>query len=389
MKRTPLTLIFVIALALTGALGFITWRGGGMHAALAPVATAVVRAKAERDVAAAFGKHRLNVLILGNQAEEGTADTIILAHFDLDRHTATLVSIPRDTWVRVPHHGSMKLNSVIGAGGAKLAAAVVRTMTGATIDATMVVAPEGAKQIVDAMGGVNIDVEKQMDYDDNYGDLHIHLKRGEQYLSGGQVLGYMRFRHDEQGDFGRMRRQQQVVRAIAHEMAQPAEWAKLTRLIALARKDVRTELSDAQLAALVETYRSVGADDLRTLTLPASYGWVGDTSVVYVDRRWARFVGQILCSPKAPPQDVVLVANATGLSDVDRVIVGALRGGGWNVATFVDEPAVFASEIVGSTPSADRLRHVFRIVKQRAGRATVLKIGTDLRPGAGGAVDIH
>jgi LCP family protein required for cell wall assembly len=336
-----------------------------------------------------FGKHRLNVLILGNQADEGTSDTLILCHLDLDRHTATLVSIPRDAWVRVPRHGAMKINSVIGAGGVKLAARVVTAMTGAKIDATMVVAPEGAKQLVDAMGGVNVDVEKTMDYDDYYGDLHIHLKKGEQFLSGGQVLGYMRFRHDEEGDFGRMRRQQQVLRVIAHEMTEPAQWAKLPRLIALARKDVQTRLSDKQLAALVETYRSVGPGDLRTLTLPASYGWVGDTSVVFVDRRWARFVGEILCSPQAPPQDVVLVANATGLSNVDNVIVGALRGGGWNVQTYVDEPAVFASEIVGSTLSADRLRHVFRIVKQRAGRATVLKLGRDLRPGAGRPVELH
>jgi LCP family protein required for cell wall assembly len=388
LKRTRLVVIIVAILAIAGAFGALAFRSG-VRTVLAPVATAVVRARASRDVAAAFGKHRLNILILGNQAEEGTSDTLILSHLDLDRHTATLVSIPRDAWVRVPHHGSMKINSVIGAGGAKLAARVVSAMTGATIDATMVVAPEGAKQLVDAMGGVNVDVEKTMDYDDNYGDLHIHLKKGEQFLSGGQVLGYMRFRHDEEGDFGRMRRQQQVVRVIAHEMAEPAQWAKLPRLIALARKDVQTQLTDKQLAALVETYRSVGSGDLRTLTLPASYGWVGDTSVVFVDRRWARFVGEILCSSKAPPQDVVLVANATGLSKVDKVIVGALRGGGWNVQTFVDEPTVFASEIVGSTPSADRLRHVFRIVKQRAGRATVLKLGSDLRPGAGRPIEIH
>ncbi len=350
--------------------------------ALAPVATAVVRAKANRDVSAAFGKHRLNVLILGNQGEEGTSDTIILSHLDLDRHTATLVSIPRDAWVTVAHHGSMKLNSVIGVGGAKLTAGVVSALTGATIDAAMVVSPEGAKQLVDGLGGVNIDVEKDMDYDDNYGDLHIHLKKGEQFLSGGQVLGYMRFRHDDEGDFGRMRRQQQVVRQIAHDMAQPAQWAKLPRLVALARKDVRTGLNDKQLTALVETYRSVGQDDLRTLTLPASYGWVGEASVVFIDPRWARFVGRILCSPRTPPQDVVLVANATGLTDVDKVIVGALRGGGWNVQTFVDVPTVFASEIVGSSPTAARLGHVFRIVKRRPGRQTVLKLGSDLRPGA-------
>lgn len=349
--------------------------------AVAPLTLAAMNAKAEQDVAAAFGgKRRLNVLVLGAQDEEGTSDTLILAHLDLDHHSATLVSIPRDTWVAVPGHGSMKLNSVLGTGGPKLSASIVGKLTGAPIDATMVIQPQGAKQLVDAMGGLNLNLEKSMDYDDNFGDLHIHLKAGEHYLTGGQVLEYMRFRHDEEGDFGRMRRQQQVVREIAHEMAQPGQWSKLPRLIALGRKDVQTGLSDKQLTALVEAYHSVAQDDVRTLTLPSRVGWVGDASVVFVDERWARFVGEILCSAKSPPQDVVLVANATGLTELDKVIVGALRGGGWNVQTFIDQPAIFASEIVGSSPTAERLERVFGIVNRRSGKATVIKLGTDLAP---------
>jgi LCP family protein required for cell wall assembly len=354
---------------------------GWLGHAVAPLTMAAANAKAQHDVAAAFGgKRRLNVLVLGNQEDEGTSDTIILAHLDLDHESATLVSIPRDTWVTVPGHGSMKINSVIGAGGSKLSADVVGKLTGARIDATMVVQPEGAKQLVDAMGGLNVNVERTMDYDDNYGDLHIHLKAGEQFLTGGQVLEYMRFRHDAEGDFGRMRRQQQILREMAHEMAGPAQWAKLPRLVALGRKDVKTALSDQQLTALVEAYHSVAQDDVRTLTLPSRVGWVGDASVVFVDERWAKFVGEILCSPKAPPQDVVLVANATGATELDKVIVGALRGGGWNVATFIDQPADYNSEIVGSSPTADRLERVFGIVNRRSGKATVIKLGTDLAP---------
>ncbi|MGP6157060.1 MAG: LCP family protein [Vulcanimicrobiaceae bacterium] len=354
---------------------------GWISHTVAPLTLAAENAKAQKDVAAAFGgKRRLNVLVLGNQDEEGTSDTMILAHLDLDRHTATLVSIPRDTWVAVDGHGSMKINSVIGAGGAKLSSAVVGKLTGAPIDATTVVQPDGAKQLVDAMGGLNVNIEKSMDYDDNYGDLHIHFKAGERYLTGGQVLEYMRFRHDAEGDFGRMRRQQQVVREIAHEMTQPGQWSKLPRLVALARKDVQTALNDQQLTALVEAYHSVAQDDVRTLTLPSRVGWVGDASVVFVDERWAKFVGEILCSPKAPPQDVVLVANATGLTQLDKVIVGALRGGGWNVQTFVDQPTRFTSEIEGSSPTADRLERVFGIVNRRSGKATVIKLGTDLAP---------
>lgn len=344
---------------------------------------AAIGAKAQGDVAASFGAHRLNVLVLGSQADEGTSDTMVLAHLDLDRHTATLVSIPRDTWVHVPHHGHMKINSAIGAGGPQLSAQVVSALVGAPIDATMVIRPEGAKQLVDAMGGLNVNVEHDMNYDDNWGNLHIHLKKGEHYLTGGQVIGYMRYRGDPDGDFGRMRRQQEVVREIAREMSRPSQWTKLPRLVELARQDVITKLNDKQLEALIEVYRSVDVDDVRTLTLPARVGNISDASVVFVDDRWAKLIGKLLFSRNAPPQDDVLVANASGDVGLDKTIVGALRGGGWNVQTFVDQKAVVDSELVGSNTTADELSRVLPPIKRREGKGTVLRIGTDLLPNQG------
>jgi len=284
-------------------------------------------AKVSVDVSSAFGKPRLNVLVLGYQKDEGLSDSVILAHLDLERHTMTLISIPRDTWVSVPNHGHMKINAAIAFGGAKSTAKVVAALTGAQIDATMVVEPQGAKQLVDAIGGLNVLVEKDMDYDDSYGNLHIHLKKGEHYLTGGQVAGYIRFRHDPEGDYGRMRRQQQVARELMHEIGQAGNWFKLPRLIALARTDLKTELTDKQLEALAELYRSVGPEDIRTLTLPSRTGSVGDASVVFVDERWAKIISSLVCSPKAPSQDIVLVANATGDGDFIKTVVGAPYAG--------------------------------------------------------------
>ena len=342
--------------------------------------SATLAAKARSDIAASFHATRLNVLVLGNQAEEGTSDTLILAHLDLDKLTATLVSIPRDTWVAVPHYGHMKINSVIGVGGPKLTAQIVSGLVGAPIDAIMVAQPEGAKQLVDAMGGLNVKVDTNMDYDDNWGNLHIHLKKGEQYLTGGQVLAYLRYRGDPDGDFSRMRRQQQVIREIVREMSRPSQWTKFPHLIELARKDVQTKLSGKQLEALIELYRSVNPDDVRALTLPSRTGSVGDASVVFVDTRWAKLLGSLLFSPKAPPQDEVLVANATGDVELDQTIIGALRGGGWNVQTFVDQKLGTDSEIVGSTAAAEELARALPPVKRRDGKSTVLKIGADLLP---------
>jgi polyisoprenyl-teichoic acid--peptidoglycan teichoic acid transferase len=334
---------------------------------------------AQHDIGSAFHRRRLNVLVVGDQADEATTDTIVLTHLDLDRRTGTLMSIPRDTWVDVPHHGHMKINSAFAFGGAAGTARAVTALTGVPIDATLAIDPRGAKQIVDALGGLNINVESDMNYDDNYGDLHIHLKKGEQFLSGGGVMQYMRFRHDAESDFGRMRRQQQVMREIVRELGQPQNWSKVPRLVALARADVKTSLSDTQLQALVELYRGVPPDNVRTLTLPSRPDTVGDASVVIVDDRWAHIIGALLFRRNEPPQDVVLVSNATGAAAFATTVVGALRGGGWNVATFIDEPAKKLSEVVGTSAAATVLGKTFALTP-RKGSATILRLGVDALP---------
>jgi len=361
--------IFVLAVA----LGLVFRR---------PLVENVSNGLAQRDVAAAFHKRRLNFVILGKQEDEGTTDTIVLAHLDLDRRLATLVSIPRDTWVAVPHHGHQKINSAYGFGGPALTAQIIGGMTGAHIDSTLTVDPAGAKQIVDAMGGLNIDVERAMNYDDYHGNLHIHLKKGEQYLGGGAVMQYMRFRHDAESDFGRMRRQQQVIRQIIKQLGEPQNWSKLPHLVDVARKDVATPLSDPQLRALVELYRGVPSDNVRAFTLPGHPDIVGDASVILVDERWAKIVGKIACGSTDPPQDAVLVSNATGDPTLTKTVVGALRGGGWNVATFVDEPIRTVSEVVGRDGAAHNLAQTFGPLPHRDGRATVLRLGRDVRPGS-------
>jgi anionic cell wall polymer biosynthesis LytR-Cps2A-Psr (LCP) family protein len=218
-----------------------------------------------------------------------------------------------------------------------------------------------------------------MDYDDNYGDLHIHLKKGEQFLTGGGVMEYMRFRHDAESDFGRMRRQQQVMREIVRELGQPQNWAKVPRLVTLVRADVKTSLNDAQLQALVELYRGVPGDNVRTLTLPSRPDTIGDASVVIVDDRWAHIIGALLFGKNDPPQDVVLVSNATGAPAFASTVVGALRGGGWNVATFIDEPQKKLSEVVGSSRAATALGKTFALTPHK-GSATILRLGTDALP---------
>ena len=358
----------VLVAAVSATVGFFILRN--------PIQQQIVTQSAQR----AFGHTKLNLLLLGYQDDDPTSDTIILAHLDVDRRTATLMSIPRDTWVPIPGAGSQKINAAYSYGGAKGSARVVSAlMGGIPVDATIELRPQGAAQIVDAMGGLNVNVDENMDYDDNNGALHIHLKKGEQYLTGSQVLGYIRFRHDAASDFGRVKRQQQVLKLMLGQLSQPQNWAKLPRLLRFAREDLKTTLSDQRLMALLEIYRNVPDNNVRSFTLPSKAGWVGDASVVFVDPRWAKLIGSLLFMKSDPPQDVVLVANATGRLEVDRTIIPTLRGGGWNVPTFIDQPPKNKSLTFGTSAAAQILSRTFT-TELRPDTRTTLLIGADLAP---------
>ncbi len=232
--------LIVIAVGASLAAGVLLLRG--------PVRQQIVAQTAQRS----FGQQKLNLLILGYQADEATTDTILVAHLDVARRTATLVSIPRDTWVSVPKAGFTKINAAFAFGGAHVTAKVAsRLLGGIPIDAIVALQPEGAATLVDAMGGLDVNVDETMDYDDNNGDLHIHLQKGPQHLTGGQVAGYVRFRHDLASDFGRVKRQQQVLKLIMDQLSEPQNWAKLPGIMKLARKQVNTTLSNAQLLSLL------------------------------------------------------------------------------------------------------------------------------------------
>jgi hypothetical protein len=142
---------------------------------------------------------------------------------------------------------------------------------------------------------------------------------------------------------------------------------------------LQTNLTNDQLLALLEIYRAVPDENVRTFTLPSKPGWEGDASVVFADARWAKLIGDVLFRKIEPPQDEILVANATGNTSVDETVVPALRGAGWNVPTFVDQPARNTSFVVGVTPAAQMLAKTFA-AGLRAGRKTTLVLGADLAP---------
>lgn len=276
LKLLKLTVVLII-LSCLGAAGTVFWyvnkqieaEGGNYQA------TAEFLVDPQKYV---FGQQkRLNILCLGvdyNHTNKGIqhskgarSDTIIVLSLDASSHKIKVLSIPRDLRVKLSDlDGEGKINSAYTFGGAKQSRAVVSKLLGVPIHYCVAVRVEAAKEMVDAMGGLMVNVEKDMDYDDKWGNLHIHLKKGKQRLNGTQVVGYCRFRHDEESDFGRMRRQQQVIRIVTNQLGKKTSLETVDRLAKIFRKNVTSDLPYSKMFTLGRIFRGADKSNIKTMS---------------------------------------------------------------------------------------------------------------------------
>ena len=212
-------------------------------------------------------QHRMNILVLGidyNHDRRGMiytkgarSDTMMVVSLNRKGEFLNVVSIPRDTYVQISQElGYERINAAYSYGGARQAIRTVGRFLGVPIHHYVSIKVSGATTVLDALGGITLDVEKKMDYDDHWGNLHIHLKKGRQTLTGQQAVGYARFRMDEEGDRGRMRRQQQVIRALVAKLKSPSTVARIPALARAVKQTLETDLSLAEMIDLAHLYKS-------------------------------------------------------------------------------------------------------------------------------------
>ncbi len=222
----------------------------------------------------ANGKDRVNILVLGidyNRDSKGMpytkgarSDTMMIVSLSPTAEFLNILSVPRDVYTEIsPALGMEKINAAYSYGGIKQTIETVENFTGVNIDHYVIVKVYGAKKVFDALGGLQMDVEKNMDYDDNWGQLHIHLKKGVQTLNGDQAIGYARFRMDEEGDRGRMRRQQQTIKALVKKLKDPATIMKVPELAKAVKEALETDLKVMEMADLAMLYKDFDPKKLR------------------------------------------------------------------------------------------------------------------------------
>jgi len=213
---------------------------------------------------------------------EGLTDTMLLIRFNPADKKLTVLSIPRDTRVEVPGYGIGKINSANALGGPALSArATSELLGGVGVDRYVTINVQGVEALIDALGGVTVYVPKDMKYQDDSQHLYINLKAGRQHLSGSKALQLLRFRNDEQGDIGRVQRQQMVMRALSEQALNPATLARLPKILSVIQTHLDTNLSIEELVALVAFASGLKRSDMQMLITPGSYGDIAQYGTSY------------------------------------------------------------------------------------------------------------
>ena len=224
----------------------------------------------------------VNLMVIGRDADyddhtdqviktRARSDILMVAHLDFDKQTVSLLSIPRDTLAKIHTHGRVvttKINAAHQFGGPALSEQTVQENFGIPSDKYLALDFEGFEKAIDILGGVDLVVDKKMDYDDNWGHLHIHLKPGFQHLDGKQAMGFVRFRHSD-SDLVRVQRQQTLIAALKQKLKQPETLAKIGPLLDTIDQHIDSDLSTDQKVAVARFVHDTPRQQIQMSTLPS------------------------------------------------------------------------------------------------------------------------
>lgn len=243
------------------------------------------------------GTERVNVLLLGGDSrglakhEIPRSDTMMIVSIDPVTKKAYMFSLLRDTYAPIPGHGSNRINSAIVLGGPKLAMRTAGELTGLDIQYYVYTDFEGFVHLIDQIGGIDFEVEKDMHYTSKADgpEYDIHLKKGLQTLTGKEALQYVRFRQDALSDFARTERQRKLMAAVAQKLQKTSSILRMPQILAAIDPYIESNLSVTEMIKLGALGLEARANEVTGVQVPPPAllheERIGGADVLTVDSR--------------------------------------------------------------------------------------------------------
>jgi LCP family protein required for cell wall assembly len=221
-----------------------------------------------------------NLLLLGTDVGGGNTD--VIAVLNVEDGVTHIIQIPRDTYVEAERYGPLKINALYSLGGIDAIKQEISYHLNRPIQHHLVVNLSAIRRMADQLGGIEVDVPKRMVYSDRSQGLVIDLQPGPHTLQGRELEGFLRFRHDQTGDLGRMERQQLALKALFRKLTQPQNILRLPALLLAGGKDLRTDLGPMELGGLITGMANTNLETQRLDGRPFNLNGIS-----YWDADWA------------------------------------------------------------------------------------------------------
>ncbi len=312
---------------------------------------------ASKQLTVAQPSQPVDILIIGSDRRVGQpdlgarSDTLMVVRLDPETGSISMLSVPRDLQVDIPGYGLNKINAAYSYGGAKLTVQTVKQVLGIPINDFIDLNFDGFRKVVDRLGGAYMMVDRRY-YNDTAvtGWSSIDLEPGYQLLDGAQALEFVRFRHDQNGDFTRVVRQQMFLREMKRQLTRSASLTSFPRLLAVAAIMSHYAVSDisslSRIAGLLSLALRLHSNRVYQTHIDGSTPMIGGVSYVVATQQQVQTAVQQFLHPVAPPTGSgsaatssvaqlpaasvrITVLNGSGATGEAATVAGELRGAGF------------------------------------------------------------
>lgn len=307
-------------------------------------------------------------LVAGTDQISNNTDTIMVGSFDTVNGKLNIVSIPRDTLINIQHevkkanaayHYANYYKDIEGSSYygidpvTSMRKELVKSMLGFDVDKYVLVNLKAAEEVVDAIGGVEFDLPIDMNFDSKNQNLHIHLNKGKQTLSGEQFVQVMRFRSSYAGgDLERIEMQHKLLRALADQMLTLGNVPNISKVAQIVADNMQTDMNTENIIYFIKEFLKLDKDDIQFLTLPKlNTGSVFGYSYVFTDiDAWLKMVNDSLnpWTTEVTAQNVDIITYKDGSF---YSTTGEVNGGVKSFLSYSDSDPMASAQIVLYTDS--------------------------------------